>query len=93
MAAQYTEEKSLSDHPGVIFRDGPAGRRAALQGGPDVWEVMATMKGGKAHGQAAVHSTAELLNLTVAQVRAAVRYYAAFPDEVDRRIALNGGKQ
>jgi hypothetical protein len=93
MATQDTEAKALSDHPGVIFRDGPAGRRAALPGGPDVWEVMATLMSGKARGQAAIHSTAELLNLTPAQVRAAVRYYAAFPDEIDQRLALNGGKQ
>src|SRR5579884_1004978 len=29
------------EHPGVFFRDGPAGRRARLVGGPDVWEVIA----------------------------------------------------
>jgi hypothetical protein len=39
---------------------------------------MATLKGGKARGQEAIHSTAELLNLTDAQVQAAVRYYAVF---------------
>jgi hypothetical protein len=31
----------------------------------------------------------ELPGLTSAQVRAAVRYYGAFTDEIDRRIALN----
>jgi hypothetical protein len=30
-----------------------------------------------------------LLSLTDAQVRAAVRYYTVFTDEIDRRIALN----
>src|SRR5207245_9311080 len=33
-----------TDHPGVVFRDGPTGRRAALAGGPDVWEVMRAIK-------------------------------------------------
>ena len=30
----------MADHPGVIFKDGPTGRRAALASGPDVWEVI-----------------------------------------------------
>jgi len=28
-------------YPGILLRDGPAGQRAALAGGPDVWEVIA----------------------------------------------------
>jgi hypothetical protein len=30
----------MSDHPGVIFKDGPSGRRAALGYGPDIWEII-----------------------------------------------------
>ena len=30
----------MSDHPGVIFKDGPSGRRAALAYGPNVWEIV-----------------------------------------------------
>jgi hypothetical protein len=78
----------MDEHPGIVFRGGPTGRRAALVGGPDVWELIATLKGGKARGEA-ISATAELLNLTDSQVRTAVRYYGAFPDEIDRRIALN----
>ena len=32
----------MADHPGVIFKDGPSGRRAALAYGPDVWEVISS---------------------------------------------------
>jgi hypothetical protein len=74
---------------GIVFRGGPTGRRAALAGGPDVWELMFTLKSGKARGEEAIAATAELLNLTGPQVRAAVRYYRAFSEEIDRRIALN----
>jgi hypothetical protein len=73
---------------GIVFRDGPTGRRAALAGGPDVWELMATIKGNKARGEA-IAATAELLNLTDCQMRTAVRYYGSFPDEIDQRITLN----
>jgi hypothetical protein len=79
----------VKEFRGIIFRDGPTGRRAALSGGPDVWELMATLASGKARGEEAITATAELLNLTDFQVQTAVRYYGAFPGEIDRRIALN----
>lgn len=74
---------------GIVFRDGPTGRRAALAGGPDIWEVMATLKSSKALKEQEIATTAELLNLTDSQVRTAVRYYCSFPEEIDRRISLN----
>ena len=79
----------MEDHPGIVFRDGPAGRRAALAAGPDVWEVIETLKGTGLAGEQAVAATAEWGVLTHAQVHTAVRYYADFRDEVDARIAHN----
>jgi hypothetical protein len=79
----------VEEFRGIVFRDGPTGRRAALADGPDVWELMAAIKSGKARGEEAIAATAELLKLTESQVRTAVRYYSAFPDEIDRRITLN----
>lgn len=79
----------MEDHPGVVFRDGPAGRRAALAGGPDVWEIIETVKGTGLTGDQAIAATAEWGALTHAQVHAAVRYYADFRDEIDERIAFN----
>ncbi|MGV1048742.1 MAG: hypothetical protein ACOYD4_09500 [Solirubrobacterales bacterium] len=90
LAERYVDEGTrMDEHPGIVFRGGPAGRRAALAGGPDVWELVATLKCGKDRGEKAISSTAELLDLTDSQVRTAVRYYGAFSDEIDRRIALN----
>lgn len=79
----------IEEHPGIAFRDGPAGRRAALASGPDVWEVIETLKGTGLSGEAAIKATAEWGSLTPAQVRIAVRYYGDFREEVDRRIAFN----
>ena len=79
----------MEDFRGIVFRDGPTGRRAALVGGPDIWELISTLKSGKARGEEAITATAELLNLTDSQVRTAVRYYGDFPGEIDRRITLN----
>jgi hypothetical protein len=90
LAERYVDEGTrMDEHPGVIFRGGPTGRRAALAGGPDVWEVIATLKSGEARGEEAIAATADLLDLTESQVRTAVRYYGAFPEEVDERIARN----
>ena len=90
LAERYVDEGiRMDEHPGIVFRGGPTGRRAALAGGPDVWELMATLKSGKARGEEAISATAALLNLTESQVRTAVRYYGVFAEEVDRRIALN----
>ncbi len=79
----------MEDHPGIIFRDGPAGRRAALAAGPDVWEVIETLRGTGLTGEEALVATSEWGAMTVAQVRTAVGYYADFGPEVDERIALN----
>ncbi len=79
----------MEDHPGIVFRDGPAGRRAALASGPDIWEIVVTLKGTRLKGEEAVAATAEWGALTHAQVHTAVRYYADFRDEVDERIAHN----
>lgn len=73
--------------PGVIFADGPSGRRARIAGtGLDVWEVIATY-------QSLDRDPARLRQaypwLSEAQLRAALGYYSAYPEEIDRRIALN----
>lgn len=79
----------MEDHPGIVFRDGPTGRRAALAAGPDIWEVIETLRGTGLAGDEAVAATAEWGSLRPTQVHAAVRYYAEFPEEVDERILLN----
>lgn len=90
LAERYVDEGTrMDEHPGIVFRSGPTGRRAALAGGPDIWELIATLKSAEARGEEAISDTAALLNLSDTQVRTAVRYYGAFTDEVDRRIALN----
>lgn len=73
--------------PGVTFRDGPAGRRAGLVGGPDVWEVVRDVRATSGRGQAKVRRVAAAAGLSESQVRLAVDYYAAFPDEIDARLA------
>jgi hypothetical protein len=90
LAERYIDEGiRMEDHPGVVFRDGPAGRRAGLAGGPDIWEVIATVRGSGLDGEGALAAAAEWGSLTLGQVRTAVRYYAEYREEIDQRIARN----
>jgi hypothetical protein len=90
LAEQYIDEgMRMDDHPGIVFRDGPAGRRAGLSSGPDVWEVIAAIRASDHDSEDALTAAAEWSNLTLAQMRAAVGYYAEYGQEIDERIARN----
>ena len=74
------------EFPSITFTDGPTGRRATLVNGPDVWEVIEPYllagKDWRALRESYPH-------LEESALRAAVRYYEAYPDEIEARIALN----
>ena len=86
---RYAEEGVRRDeHPLITFRDGPTGRRAGLIGGPDVWEV-ATWVEDLSTEPDPVAALVEDSVLPRPQIDAALRYRAAYPDEVDARIELH----
>ncbi|MFF5084217.1 hypothetical protein ACFY36_44830 [Actinoplanes sp. NPDC000266] len=95
VANMFIDEALRSyEHPGVIFRPGPTGRRAALAGGPDVWEVVAALGAVREEAEqldraSLLSELAEVTGLASGQVTVALRYYAAYPDEIDERVALN----
>jgi len=73
--------------PGVVFADGPSGRRARIAGtGLDVWEIIAAYQSldrDFARLHAAYHWLSEL------QLRAALGYATAYPPEIEQQIARN----
>jgi uncharacterized protein (DUF433 family) len=70
----------LEEHPLIAFRQGAAGRRASIAGTRlDVWQVIDTLRA----SSNSVAETAAYLDISESCVRAAVRYYAAFTDEVE----------
>ena len=80
----------MEELPGVVFRNGPSGRRASLLGGPDVWEVVADLQRAKRRGEAdPVAAVVRGTGLAEEHVRLAVAYYARYPDEIDARIERN----
>ena len=86
---RYAEEGARRDeHPLITFRDGPAGRRAGLIGGPDVWEVAIWLDDLAVEGAPANSLLAES-SLSRAQIDAVLHYRAAYPDEIASRIELH----
>lgn len=87
LAKRYVEEGLRMDsHPGIVFRDGPAGRRAGLAGsGLDVWEIIETVH----HNEGSVRDAAEYLNLAASKVQSVADYYAEFKQEIDDWIESN----
>lgn len=79
----------MEAHPGIVFRDGPSGRRAGLAAGPDVWEVVGLLRNLSGRVEERAAAAASQLGLTEAQVRTTSRYYAEFADETDAEIAHN----
>ena len=76
-------------HPLVSFRDGPAGRRAHLVGGPDVWEVVEGLVGGDVPVAERITRAVEVFGLPGQLVEAALAYYAEFTEEIDGQIGAN----
>ncbi len=87
LAQRYVKEGLRTDeHPLIRFADGPAGRRARLQGtGLDVWEAIAVARDNDGDERA----TADYLEIAIGLVQAAVAYYGAYPSEIDEWIELN----
>jgi hypothetical protein len=76
----------LQDHPGVRFVDGPAGRRATLVDGPDVWEVLDTARAFDFDAAAIIDAHPWLSG---EQLEIARAYADSFPDEIDALIRDN----
>jgi hypothetical protein len=76
----------MADHPGVIFKSGPSGRRAALAYGPDVWEIVRFLREIDERGPAALAAAAEVFALDANRISIAVSYYGDYRDEIDAEI-------
>jgi uncharacterized protein (DUF433 family) len=81
------EAVKMKNCPGIIFADGPTGRRARIAGtGIDVWEFIATFKG--------LDENYDKLKraydwLSENQLRAALSYYALYPEEIGDWLERN----
>lgn len=70
--------------PGIVFVQRWDGRRPAIAfSGLEVWEIIAAWKEGRESFAALVEAYPEL---SENQLRAAVAYYQAYPEEIDQRL-------
>lgn len=76
----------MAEHPGIIFKPGPSGRRAALAYGPDVWEVVKFLGEIDERGPAALVAAAEVFAVDVGRITAAISYYGDYGAGIDGEI-------
>lgn len=75
----------MSRAPGIMFVNAREGRRAALAfSGLEIWEIIAFWKEREENWEV---FRADFEELTEAQLRAALNYYALYPREIDERLA------
>jgi hypothetical protein len=89
MARQLVDEGlRMADHPGILFKDGPSGRRAVLAYGPDVWEIMKFFREVDERGAAALQAAGEVFDLEANRIATAVSYYTDHRAEIDAEVAI-----
>lgn len=82
------EALRAQEHPLVVFRDGPAGRRARLVGGPDVWEVARAFRSARTAepelgSEELLLLVGDTTGVSARLVHATIEYWASFPEEID----------
>lgn len=60
-----------------------------MAGGADVWEIVRAVRSAPGKGEQKLRRVADDAGVDLRQVRLAVDFYTAFPDEVDTRIAAD----
>lgn len=85
----------MDEHPGVLFREGPTGRRATVVGGPDVWEIIRDLLAVRAaEPDVGDEDLLTLLETNAGvpahMVRTAVAYWSTYPAEVEALLTSAG---
>lgn len=83
------ESLAVAEHPGIVFKPGPSGRRAALAGGPDVWEIASALRHTSGTEAERIRALADEFGLHERQVVIALDYAAAHEEEIEARIRAN----
>jgi hypothetical protein len=76
-------------HPGIVYREGPTGRRAALAVGPDVWEVISALRYTTGSEEQRVAALAEQFALHPRHIRTAIDFAAAHREDIEAQVAAN----
>lgn len=77
------------DYPGIVFRGPAHDRRAALVGGPDVWEVLGRIRELDGTIEQRIATLSEESELHPRLIRIAVDYAAEHAEEIRKLIDRN----
>jgi len=77
------------EHPGVVYRGSGQDRRAALAGGPDVWEIVARLRELEGSEEERIATLAAETDLHPRQLRTALEFAARHPQEIEHRLVRN----
>lgn len=83
------EGLALAQHPGIVFRPGYTGRRAALAGGPDVWTIASSLRHTSGTEKERVAQLVEEFGLHERQILTALNYIADHRDQIDAEVRAN----
>ena len=87
------EGLKMRQFPGIVYKDGPMGRRAALACGADIWEIVRDFKREPGTWDKRIANVAYYANQRPERIHLALDFYAAFPEEVDAMIAADAEAQ
>ncbi|NQU37287.1 MAG: hypothetical protein HQ526_06765, partial [Actinobacteria bacterium] len=91
-ALMIDEGLRMEEHPGIVFREGPTGRRAVVIGSGDVWEVIRAIRSARIHEpeldeDSIVDLVSTNTGMSQRHVRTAIAYWSSYPAEVESRIS------
>lgn len=85
------EALRMQEHPGIVFRPGASGRRAGVAAGPDVWEVVRSVRSARLAEPdltepQILHLVADNTGLSPHAINVAVGYWSSYPEEIDAEL-------
>ena len=83
------EGLEMDEHPGIKFNPGPAGRRPTLAGGPDVWEIVSTLRLYSGSESERIKALSKDYDIHERQIKIALDYAAAHREEIDAWVESN----
>lgn len=83
------EGLDVADYPGIVYRAGPTGRRAALAVGPDIWEVASALRFTKGKEEQRVAALAEQFALHPRHIRLAIDFAASHHSDIEAQVQAN----
>ncbi|WP_423916732.1 hypothetical protein [Candidatus Poriferisodalis sp.] len=86
-ASLLDEGLKTRQFPGIVYIDGPSGRRASLAGGPDIWQVIKALRGVPMDQYDPIETVCTESDLHERQVNLAIRFYETYPDEIEAKVA------